>query len=377
MLSILKVMLQLLHILYSLFKLFPTKKKVVFISRQSDRPSLDMRMLKKEIQTSHPDYQIVLLCKKIGERVPEKIGYCFHMLRQMYHLSTSQIAILDSYAILVSILHHKKSLLIIQMWHSIGTMKKFGYSILDMPEGSSSRLAKIMKMHANYDYILAASDAYKPHLAEGFHYPVEKIVTLPLPRVEALESREFADAARKKIVSVYPELSASEKETILYIPTFRKGETEGFQKAAMALADAVDYSRYHLIIKAHPLSDFSASHPHAIIDHQFSSFDMLFISDCVISDYSCIIYEAAILRRPLYFYAYDYDQYQSARDFYIDYKKEMPGPVCRTAEETLKAIDARACDPEAVQRFLSRYVTPKSRHETRDIVDFMFAHQKG
>ena len=57
MLSILKVMLQLLHILYSLFKLFPTQKKVVFISRQSDRPSLDMRMLKKEIQTSHPDYR--------------------------------------------------------------------------------------------------------------------------------------------------------------------------------------------------------------------------------------------------------------------------------------------------------------------------------
>ena len=47
-------------------------------------------------------------------------------------------------------------------------MKKFGYSILDKPEGSSSRMARLMKMHENYDFILAAGDGYKAHLAEGF-----------------------------------------------------------------------------------------------------------------------------------------------------------------------------------------------------------------
>lgn len=376
MLTILKITIQLLHILYGLFKLLPVRKKVVFISRQSDSPSLDIQMLAEEIQRSHPDYQVVVLCKKIGSGLFSKIGYCFHMLRQMYHLATSQIVVLDSYSILVSVLHHRNSLLVVQMWHSIGTMKKFGYSILDMPEGSSRRLAETMKMHANYDYILAASDAYKSHLAEGFHYPEEKIVTLPLPRVEALEDAGRAEAARKKIVSVYPRLSEPGKETILYIPTFRKRENARFQKAALALADAVDYSRYHLIIKAHPLSELTVSHPRAIIDHQFSSFDMLFVSDCVISDYSCIIYEAAILKRPLYFYAYDYEQYRGARDFYIDYQKEMPGPICSTAEETLDAISSHACRQEAVQRFLSKYVTPKSRHETRDIAEFLFSHRK-
>ena len=83
---------------------------------------------------------------------------------------------------------------------------------MDMPEGSSSRLAKIMKMHANYDYILAASDAYKSHLAEGFHYPTDKIVTLPLPRVEALEDPNLAESTRKKIVSAYPQLTERERK---------------------------------------------------------------------------------------------------------------------------------------------------------------------
>ncbi len=82
--------------------------------------------------------------------------------------------------------------MIIQMWHSVGTMKKFGYSILDKPEGSSSKVAELMKMHANYDYILAGGDGYKEHLADGFRYSLDKIVTLPLPRVERLKDPKYA-----------------------------------------------------------------------------------------------------------------------------------------------------------------------------------------
>ncbi|MCB6992360.1 CDP-glycerol glycerophosphotransferase family protein [bacterium 210820-DFI.6.37] len=371
---ILKTGIKIFQCLYCIIKCFPTQKKVTFISRQSNSASLDISMLEKVILEQHPDFKTVILCKKIEGSILCKIGYCFHMLRQMYHLATSQIVILDSYAILVSILNHKPNLLIIQMWHSIGTMKKFGYSILDMEEGSSSQIARIMKMHANYDYILAASDAYKTHLAEGFHYPLSKIVTLPLPRVEALESSQYAVGAREKIFLSYPQLR--EKPTILYVPTFRKGENQEFAQAAIALADAVDYSRYNLIIKAHPLAEFKETHPFAVIDHRFSSFDMLFVCDYVISDYSCIIYEAAVLKRPLYFYAYDYDRYMSTRDIYMDYKKEMPGPICSTAAEIVQAISDQACDPENVQKFLRKYVTPKSNHETKDIVDFIFSRKK-
>lgn len=371
---ILKIGVKLFQILYCIIKCFPVRKKITFISRQSNSASLDILMLQKEILRQHPDFRTVTLCKKIEGSIFSKIGYCFHMLHQMYHLATSQIVVLDSYSILTSVLHHKKSLLVIQMWHSVGTMKKFGYSILDMPEGSSSQIAQTMKMHANYDYILAASDAYKSHLAEGFGYPLSKIVTLPLPRVEALENNTYACSMREKVFTKYPQLK--DKETILYVPTFRKGEDQEFYDAAMALADAVDYTRYNLVIKAHPLADFNASHPNAIIDHQFGSFEMLFACDYVISDFSCIVYEAAVLKLPLYFYTYDYEHYLSTRDLYIDYKKEMPGPICSTAAEIVQAISHHTCDPQKVQDFLLKYVTPKSKHETRDIVDFIFSKKK-
>lgn len=373
---ILKIGVKIFQIIYCFFKVLPTQKKVTFISRQSNSASLDIRMLKKQIEKQYPDYNIVLLCKKIEGTLFNKIGYCFHMLQQMYHLATSQILILDSYSILASVLKHKKELLIVQMWHSIGTMKKFGYSILDKPEGSSSKTAHIMKMHNNYDYIFAASDAYHSHLAEGFGYSdtMEKIVTYPLPRVEALKSSSRSRRAKAKIYKKYPQLR--EKKTILYVPTFRKGEIEEFRDAAIKLANVIDYNQYNLVIKAHPLSEFTADHPNAIIDYTFSSFDMLFVSDYVISDFSCIIYEAVVLKKPLYFYTYDYDNYLSTRDIYIDYQKEMPGPICNSPEEILDEIKKDSCSLEAVEKFLNKYVTAPSNSETKDMVDFIFSKRK-
>lgn len=371
---LLNAAIKILSFIYFFFKLLPSSDKVTFISRQSNEPSLDIMMLAGKILELHPEYKCIVLCRKIEGGIISKLEYCFHMLRQMYHLATSKIILLDSYSILVSILNHNDSLLVIQMWHSVGTMKKFGYSILDKPEGSPSKLAKIMKMHRGYDYILAASDAYKTHLAEGFNYPLEKIVTLPLPRVEALKDESRAAQTKKKILAKYPQLG--EKKKILYVPTFRKDEQEKFRFAAAALADAVDYENYDLIIKSHPLAELDLAHEYAIIDHDFSSFDMLFIADYVISDYSCIIYEAAVRKLPLYLYAYDYDQYMNTRDIYIDYKKEMPGPVCRTAADIVQAIENNTCCIEDIEKFLNKYISSKSNHETQDIVDFIFSRKK-
>lgn len=374
---ILKIGIGFYSLIYAILKLLPVQKKVLFLSRQSNQPSLDFRMLAEKIEELHPDYRCVMLCKFIEPGLASKIGYCFHMLRQEYHLATSRVVVLDSYSILTSCLHHKKSLLVIQMWHSVGTMKKFGYSILDKPEGSSSVVAHAMHMHENYDYMLASAEAYKPHLAEGFNQPVSKIMTLALPRVELLKSAEYKEKTRKKIFERYPELDDN-KKNIVYAPTFRKEarEQEPFREALESLASAIDHEKYNLILKLHPLAAQTVSAPGAITDTEFSTFDMFFAADAVISDYSCAIYEAAVLDLPLYFYAYDLDEYLSIRDIYMDYRNEVPGPICRTASELADALE-EPYDMERLRAFTNKYVSPENHDETRRIADFIFDHLKG
>ena len=106
-----------LRVVYFILKLFPIKKnKIVFISRQSNNPSFDFLMLKNELLKINSSFEIVIITKKIEKGFKNYISYYFNLYKQMYHLSTSKVCIVDSYCIPVSILKHKKELKIIQIY---------------------------------------------------------------------------------------------------------------------------------------------------------------------------------------------------------------------------------------------------------------------
>lgn len=371
MIVIIKIGIVLLNILYWFIKLIPTQNKIVMLSRQSNVPSKEFEMVKEEIEKRNQNVKIVLLCKTLDGGIDSgtlnKIKYAFHMLVQMYHIATAKIALLDSYCIVISILRHKKTLTVIQMWHSMGTMKKFGYTALDTSEGSKKEVAYAMKMHRNYDYVFASAEAYKSHLASGFNCDLNIIKTMPLPRYDLLKSKKYEQDTRRKIYEAYPELM--EKPVIMYCPTFRKDETD-FAKAVYQLVDAVDTEKYHLVVKLHPLSKIVLNDK-VIQAKEFTSFDMLFAADYVISDYSCIVYEAAVRNIPLYFYNYDMDFYTGGRGIAIDYENELPGVTSKEAKVIVDAIENIPYDMEELKDFSDKYVTPVE-NATKDIVDFMW-----
>lgn len=349
---VLKIMIPILNFIYCFFKLLPTKNKIVMISRQSNQINIDFKLVGDKLKNK---YQVVYLCKTLDGGVKSKfitrVEYGFHMFKQMYHLATSKVCILDSYCPTVSILKHKKSLTIIQMWHSVGTMKKFGYAILGKKEGSYSEIAKIMKMHNNYDVVFASSDFYKEHLSKGFNVDINKIKTCTLPRIDLLNDKNYELKIKKSIYKKYPSLK--NKKNIIYAPTFRKDESK-FNKHLNKLIDSIDYDKYNLIIKLHPLSKVKCNNEKVIVDRSFSTFDMLFIADYLISDYSCIIYEAGVRNIPLYFYHYDIDNYEEVRGLAIDYN-ELPGYIEKNPKKLISNIELKY-DMKYHKEFIKKYV---------------------
>ena len=365
----------LLNILYAFLKLLPVQDKVVMISRQSNEPGVDFLLLEQELKKRHPAFKVKLMCHTLDGGLKSskltKLGYCFHMLSQMYQIATAKVVILDTYCIVVSLLKHRSSLTVIQIWHAMGAMKKCGYAVVDTPEGTRRDIADAMRMHQNYDYVFASADAVKPYLAEGFHCDPEKILTMPLPRLDRLvNDPEYEKKIKEKIDRAYPELR--KKPVILYSPTFRKDE-EAFSAAAEKLIAAVDKDTYNLVVKLHPLSKTQI--PDGVYTApEFSSTDMIFAADYMISDYSCIIYEAAVRKIPLFFYDFDLDFYHVGRGLCIDYPRELPGPASPEADSLVAAIEDdfknKNYDREALQSFAEHYVHPTS-HATADAVDFV------
>ena len=66
--------------------------------------------------------------------------------------------------------------------------------------------------------------------------------------------------------------------------------------------------------------------------------ELYVISDKLITDYSSVFFDYAILERPMLFYMYDMEEYRDEmRGFYLNVE-DLPGPVLRNEKELVKAI---------------------------------------
>ena len=203
----------------------PVKKQIIFVSMQSNKPSLDFNLLAEEIKRKNKDIRLVFLCKKMGSNLSNVIDYikyvfniAGYVLKVMCYLATSKVCITESYCVPISLLKHKKELKVIQIWHASGAVKKFGYQALDTKEGKSKEIADLMCMHKNYDYAIAPSEITREVFAEAFNIDREKILKLGLPRLEYISNNKYDKS--EEFYQEYPELK--DKKIILYVPTFRK-----------------------------------------------------------------------------------------------------------------------------------------------------------
>lgn len=361
-----------MNFIYSILKLLKTKNKITFISRQSDNMNIDFKLLVEEIKREKPNVEIIVLTKKLGKGLENKIRYFFHMFVQMYHIATSKVVVLDSYCIVISILKHKKELKVIQLWHALGSLKKFGYSSLDKNDGRNSKIAKAMNMHKNYTYILTSSEVSMPFFMEAFHAKEEQMRVMSLPRVDFLQSDIWKKNTQELFAKAYPEAN-NKKKNVLYCPTQRK---HGIININL-IAEAVDFERYNLIIKLHDGQEY------VYVDGQmlnkktlFTGMELLHIADYIITDYSAIIYEAAITEKPIYFYDYDYDTYLNDRGWYIDYKKEMPGPIEKDINKIMKLIENEEWSKQKIIDFKNKYICDLSINVTNKIAKLVLGNME-
>lgn len=357
-----------LNIIYLPMKLLPTKNKIIMVSRQSNEISLDFKMLKERINNDHPEIEVIVMTRKIPNEIIKFPGYFYHLLVQMYHLATSKVAITDSYGIAISILKHKKRLKIIQIWHALGAIKKFGYQTIGKAAGHSDEVAKSLRMHKNYDHILAVSDATADYFCEAFNISDDKVMNLALPRTEYIltEDKQKSDEIR-----AYYNIR-EEKENILYAPTFRK-----HKKIQLAeLIEQIDFDRFNLIIKLHPLDMKTVDIPvidGLIIDTEFITYDLAKFCDRIITDYSALGIEVSLLNKPLYFYVYDINEYKDNPGLNIDLQSEMREYAIESARTLAQAL-REEYDFEILNGFKNKYIDLDCRDATNKLSDFITAN---
>ncbi|GGY07433.1 bifunctional glycosyltransferase/CDP-glycerol:glycerophosphate glycerophosphotransferase [Streptomyces anandii] len=148
----------------------------------------------------------------------------------------------------------------------------------------------------------------------------------------------YLTAGPEDVARVRRELGVPEGSTaVLYAPTHRDHHT-GFETGldleafcAAAGEDVVVLLRAHYFYDRGDLRGTSGR----VIDvtaHR-SSEDVCLAADALVTDYSSIMFDYAVLDRPIVVLADDWEVYRETRGVYFDLMETPPGPVVRTPHE--------------------------------------------
>jgi CDP-glycerol glycerophosphotransferase len=259
----------------------------------------------------------------------------------------------------------------LQTWH--GTpLKRIHHDVLWAPPG---RLARLDHDIAKWDLLLSPNEVSTPRLRKAFGFDGEVLET-GYPRNDLLSS-DRATEVRDRLRS---ELGIAAGATVvLYAPTWRDDEVFTDEASEVPLAlETADFAEalgadHVLLFRAHNMVTGRSSPARGDSVQDVSLYpdvrDLYAVADVLVTDYSSTMFDFAVTGRPIVFFAYDLDRFQSAvRGFYFDFVPDAPGPVVRTQDELFAVLrDLPAVAPEHAARyaaFQAQYCSLEDGHAT-------------
>ena len=136
---------------------------------------------------------------------------------------------------------------------------------------------------------------------------------------------------------------------------------------------------YAIIVKHHPfvtdVQPIPEEYSDRVIDLSAESElnDLLFITDVIITDYSSLVFEAALLSIPMIFYAFDLEKYIKERDFYFDFKKFVPGKIAYSLEDVINAVNNEDFCTEKIAPFADMFFDKRDGKATDRVVKLLYS----
>ena len=342
------------------------------ISRESNDKTLDVSMLEEELLRR--GIRVTTLSRLLTkDSYVKALGYICHVIRQEISILSADVVVLDTYCIPASMLPHLKKTKVIQMWHALSAVKKFGWQTVGMPDGTPLRTAKLMHMHRGYDRFVSCSDVTAEYFSEAFRTDRSRVIKCGLPRIDYIMDVTHGsgrDRALSEIYRKHPQLAGQSKKTVLYAPTFHKGSIPDVK----GLAESLDPSEYELLVRMHPLYRAEGDLPQAeniIYEDDIPTYDLLAAADIIISDYSSLVVEASLADKPMYLYTYDIESYRETTGLNMDFEKESIRDYVFTDAEKLADALEKPYDIDALRRFRDKYIDIDTENCTGQLADFI------
>ncbi len=329
-------------ILYRLFMFFPQDENKVFYESYLGQSYSDNPKALYEEMLKTGNYKAIWSLKK-KTRIPGNAKQVRRLgISYLYHLATAKYIIVNSR--MPKEFKKNENQILIQTWH--GTpLKKLGHDIKEftMPnQTAETYLSEFDEDVAKWDYLLSPSAYTTSKLKSAFNYDGE-IIECGYPRNDILIN------SNKQNISLLKNKYdiKSEDRVLLYTPTYRDNcfdDTNSYTQAIKLDLELMTkrLSDWKIILRVHYLiaDELNIDLPNVIIpDQSVEISELMLISDCLLTDYSSVMFDYANLNKPIVFYAYDLKEYANeTRGFYQDYSKMICGENIKDTNDLIKIL---------------------------------------
>jgi CDP-ribitol ribitolphosphotransferase len=364
-------------VLNRVFSLFPMKEnRVLFISDVRSDISGNFKCVYDSLD---PHWQKVTSLKG-DRRLKRTFG---QWLAQCWYIATSKYVLLDDYTTSTAYIRVRKGQELVQLWHSSGAYKKFAHS----RTGEGGDIRHIHQGYKRYTKTICSSDFCRPCFSEAFSIPMDRVLATGIPRTDIFFDKDYIARKQEEFYAKYPELK--EKKIILFAPTYRGTKVEeatyDFSRFDLDQAYRTLGDDYAIIFKWHPAlyNNIRFGIEKAYDLDKYPGFaydlspmreinDLLFITDILITDYSSLIFDYALVNKPIIFFAYDLEDYEDGRGMYFPFSAYIYGRVCRDTDQLLDAIQAEDMGSDRRSEFIHKFIDKNDGHATQRVMEAVF-----
>lgn len=364
------------YLFYPLARKLPLKKNLaVFESYFCGSTDCNPGALLNYIEQHHPEYKCVWVLNDpriaggYGRNsvIPNTLPYYWTMARAQYFISNTDFP--PSF-------RSRPNQIGIQTMH--GTpLKTIGTDVEGWAD-TEERRQEFYEHNKQWNWITVQNEATETITRRCYGYTGPYLRT-GYPRTDSL----FAQNTPQRQAELKQQLGLpADKKLVLYAPTWRTGGRFDLHLDLAQLAESLG-NEYVFALRRHPISlpGFTNRHRMGTTVRDFTyeprADDVMLAADVLITDYSSIMFDYALLDRPIMFFVNDLETYRDElRGFNFDLVAEAPGPLLRSTNEVEAALanldETVAQNQEAFNHFKETYLTFESGHSCEDVFRIAF-----
>ena len=373
------------------YKFIPVNDKtVIFISFHgrgySDNPKAIYEEMIKDRRFK--DFTFIWAIKNHKQKnidIPDAKVIEYFSLPYFYYMSKAKYWIFNCK--MPTYIAKKKNQIYLQTWH--GTpLKRLAHDI-DVNDNttfyrSGMSYNKMVETYdidvERYNYMISPNKFCTEVFQTSFRINRERLIETGYPRNDFITNATNEDILNIKKKYNIP----TDKKIILYAPTWRDNSyiASGYTfelEANFHKWQEVFGEEYIVVFKPHYLivnkfaDDRSLDGFLYSIDATAEINELYVISDILITDYSSVFFDYAVLNRPIYFYMYDLDSYKDElRGFYLDIYTELPGKIYEDEKTMLNDIKNHIYDNNRLIKFNQRFNHAQTGDCARKVIDIVF-----